>query len=196
MAEWNKHKDELKRKRKRKLQGTYTDLTSTAPAFVDGLDEVGAATDAVHHLEKSKLELEKSKLELDKTRLSLEAVEVHRSKLGLDLDPKLNPELGGATLRPKPPSTKCLSVSNSTSSFSSTSTTPCCKDGIRPPPPRLAPPANAARRRRVGESVEGEEVIAHFCTVIPEFSTQPIIIQFEEKLIPMGLINPMTLSIL
>ena len=139
------------------MQGTYTDLTLTAPAFVDGLEQVGAT--AVHHLEQSKLELERSKLELDKTRLSLEAVEAHRSKLILDLDPKLNLELGAESLRPKP-STNCLSVSNSTSSFSSTSTTPCCKEGIRPPPPRLAPPANAARRRRVvGDSVDGEEVI-------------------------------------
>ena len=36
-AEWNKHKDEEKRTRKRKLQGTYSDLTQTAPAYSDGL---------------------------------------------------------------------------------------------------------------------------------------------------------------
>ena len=39
-AEWNKFKDDEKRKRKRKLQGTYSDLTTAAPAFSDGLNEI------------------------------------------------------------------------------------------------------------------------------------------------------------
>lgn len=62
VAEWNKYKDDLKRKRKRKLQGTYTDLTATAPAFVEGLDEVGAV-DVDNSVDKSKLgiDVERSK---------------------------------------------------------------------------------------------------------------------------------------
>lgn len=41
-AEWNKYKDDLKKKRKRKLQGTYSDLTKVAPAYDKGLQKVGA----------------------------------------------------------------------------------------------------------------------------------------------------------
>jgi hypothetical protein len=132
VAEWNKYKDELKRKRKRKLQGTYTDLTATAPAFVDGLDEVGATRSTASNVERPKLcpdtDNQKSKLSV-----SGEEQKTLTSKLS-------------------------LSASNSNSSFSSTSTTPYLRDGIRPPPPRLAPPANAARRRRVADSAEGDEV--------------------------------------
>lgn len=40
VSEWIKYHEELKRNRKRKLQGTYTDLTAAAPAFGEGLDEV------------------------------------------------------------------------------------------------------------------------------------------------------------
>lgn len=36
-GEWNKYKDEMKKKRKRKLQGTYNDLTKVAPAYDKGL---------------------------------------------------------------------------------------------------------------------------------------------------------------
>ena len=39
-AEWNKFKEEEKRSRKRKLQGTYSDLTQAAPAYIDGLHEL------------------------------------------------------------------------------------------------------------------------------------------------------------
>ena len=42
-AEWNKYKDEIKKKRKRKLQGTYSDLTKAAPAYDKGLQKIGAA---------------------------------------------------------------------------------------------------------------------------------------------------------
>ena len=45
-AEWNKFKDDEKRKRKRKLQGTYSDLTAAAPAFSDGLNEINEITNA------------------------------------------------------------------------------------------------------------------------------------------------------
>ena len=45
-AEWNKFKDDEKRKRKRKLQGTYSDLTTAAPAFSDGLNEISEASNA------------------------------------------------------------------------------------------------------------------------------------------------------
>lgn len=41
-AEWNKYKDEIKKKRKRKLQGTYSDLTKAAPAYDKGLQKIGA----------------------------------------------------------------------------------------------------------------------------------------------------------
>ena len=129
VAEWNKYKDDLKRKRKRKLQGTYTDLTATAPAFVEGLDEVGATVDA--GVDRSKL-----------------GIDIERSKLSVDVDSDIQ-------LR----SRHCLSASNSNSSFSSTSTTPFCRDGQRPPPPRLAPPANAVRRRMsAAGSADIEEV--------------------------------------
>jgi len=40
-AEWNKYKDDLKKKRKRKLQGTYSDLTKAAPAYSNGLQKIG-----------------------------------------------------------------------------------------------------------------------------------------------------------
>ena len=40
-AEWNKFKDEMKKKRKRKLQGTYNDLTKVAPAYDKGLQNIG-----------------------------------------------------------------------------------------------------------------------------------------------------------
>ena len=40
-AEWNKYKDDLKKKRKRKLQGTYNDLTKVAPAYDQGLQKIG-----------------------------------------------------------------------------------------------------------------------------------------------------------
>jgi serine/threonine protein kinase len=40
-AEWNKYKDDMKKKRKRKLQGTYADLTKAAPAYDGGLHTVG-----------------------------------------------------------------------------------------------------------------------------------------------------------
>ena len=45
-AEWNKFKDDEKRKRKRKLQGTYSDLTTAAPAFSDGLNEISESSNA------------------------------------------------------------------------------------------------------------------------------------------------------
>ena len=41
-AEWNKYKDEMKKKRKRKLQGTYSDLSKAAPAYDKGLQNIGA----------------------------------------------------------------------------------------------------------------------------------------------------------
>lgn len=137
VAEWNKYKDDLKRQRKRKLQGTYTDLTLTAPAFVDGLDVVGAATSTV-----------------DKTKLSLElrsTTFVDKSVVEDDEIPKLEPisnESGGVTTKLHD------QVWQSNSSFSSlTSTT---AGGTRPPPPRLGPPVNPARRRRT--TAEGDEV--------------------------------------
>lgn len=40
-TEWNKYKDEIKKKRKRKLQGTYSDLTKAAPAYQNGLQNIG-----------------------------------------------------------------------------------------------------------------------------------------------------------
>ena len=39
--EWNKYKDDQKKKRKRKLQGTYSDLTKAAPAYSNGLQNIG-----------------------------------------------------------------------------------------------------------------------------------------------------------
>lgn len=39
-AEWNRYKEELKKRRKRKLQGTYTDLTKVAPAFRDSINQI------------------------------------------------------------------------------------------------------------------------------------------------------------
>ena len=42
-AEGNKYKDERKNKRKRKLQGTYSDLTKAAPAYDKGLQHIGVA---------------------------------------------------------------------------------------------------------------------------------------------------------
>jgi len=44
-AEWNKYKDEIKKKRKRKLQGTYSDLTKAAPAYDKGLQKIGATVE-------------------------------------------------------------------------------------------------------------------------------------------------------
>jgi len=41
VAEWNKYKDEMKKRRKRKLQGTYSDLTKAAPAYERGLQNIG-----------------------------------------------------------------------------------------------------------------------------------------------------------
>ena len=142
MSEWNKYKDDLKRKRKRKLQGTYTDLTATAPAFVEGLDEVGAAADTG---------IDRSKLSIDVEHPKL-SVDVERSKLSVDdaIDTD-------GQLRSRP----CLSASNSNSSFSSTSTTPF---GQRPPPPRLAPPANAARRRMSAAGSADIEEVGSFQT--------------------------------
>lgn len=142
VAEWNKYKDEVKRKRKRKLQGTYTDLTATAPAFVDGLDEVGATRAAA----SSASNVDRSKIFPDS--------DSQKSKSSIDCEEQ-------KTITSK----SSLSASNSNSSFSSTSTTPCCREGTRPPPPRLAPPANAARRRRVADSAEGDEVKIHLCPI-------------------------------
>ena len=149
VSEWNKYKDDLKRKRKRKLQGTYTDLTATAPAFVEGLDEVGAKADAGIDRSKLSLEIDRSKLSLDVERSKL-SIDIERSKLSVDVDVDSDVPMR---------SRHCLSASNSNSSFSSTSTTPFCRDGQRPPPPRLAPPANAARRRiSAAGSADIEEV--------------------------------------
>ena len=41
VAEWNKYKDEMKKRRKRKLQGAYSDLTKAAPAYEKGLQNIG-----------------------------------------------------------------------------------------------------------------------------------------------------------
>ena len=40
-TEWNKYKDDQKKKRKRKLQGTYSDLSKAAPAYSNGLQNIG-----------------------------------------------------------------------------------------------------------------------------------------------------------
>jgi hypothetical protein len=115
-------------------------LTATAPAFVEGLDEVGAAVDIGIDRSKLSIDIERSKISID----------IERSKISVDVDIDVHMR-----------SRQCLSASNSNSSFSSTSTTPFCRDphGLRPPPPRLAPPANAARRRiSAAGSADIEEV--------------------------------------
>ena len=48
-TEWNKYKDDQKKKRKRKLQGTYSDLTKAAPAYSNGLQNIGIKILMIHN---------------------------------------------------------------------------------------------------------------------------------------------------
>jgi hypothetical protein len=155
----------LKRKRKRKLQGTYTDLTATAPAFVDGLDEVGAAGSddlrtklGLGEVGRSKQSVERSKLSVaDVERSKVSATEVERTKAAVGDVDRSNPSIAGVDRsnfnvgsvdrsnssagcvdRPKDVVVRprqCLSASNSNSSFSSTSTAPFSRDAAGCRPP-------------------------------------------------------------
>jgi len=72
-AEWNKFKDEAKKKRKRKLQGTYSDLSKAAPAYDKGLQNIGATSETPPNINTTPAESTESPIPSGASRTILRA---------------------------------------------------------------------------------------------------------------------------